>query len=384
MHPPIPTYFYAMHIVVNNIYLQGNHPHGNHFVQHLFGYLIDKHPEHHFYFLVDKSDNNNYPKADNATIIAINSSIKNIASLKIWDTIRLPKMLKQLKANILIQPNGLTAAPKLPQLMLVIDQLWMQKQSSVSAFLRWYHRVFMKQGIHKAAQIVTLAEQTRQDLLSNYPTASGKISLVYSAASSLFHPVEYDQKQQTKDGYADGREYFFYTGIHHSTKNILELLKAFTLFKRWQKSNMKLLVAGTIAAEKNGIIQKLSSYKYKDDVVLLPSITEQQLAQITAAAYAVIHPFFHEPLSMPILSSMQCGVPVITINANNIEEIGGDTCLYVSPYDSEALANEMKLLYRDELLSRLLVEKGLQQSAVFNWERTGELFWDAVLKAVAN
>ena len=372
-----------MHIVVNNIYLQGNHPHGNTFSQHLFGYLIGKHPEHHFYFLVDKSDKNNYPKADNATI-TINSSIKNIASLKIWDTIQLPKILKQLKATMLIQPNGLCCKTKVPQLMVVTDLLWMQQPSLMSAFLRWYHRVFMKQGINKSAQIVTLTEQTRQDLLSNFPMASGKVSLVYSAASSLFQPVEYDQKRQTKDGFAEGREYFLYTGIHHSDKNILELLKAFTLFKRWQKSNMKLLVVGTIAAKKNGIIQKLNSYKYKDDVVLLPSITEQQLAQITAAAYAVIHPFFHEPLAMPILSSMKCGVPVITINAININEIGGNACLYASPNDSEALANETKLLYRDELLSRSLVEKGLQQSSVFNWERTGNLFWDAVLKAIAN
>ena len=373
-----------MHIVVNNIYLQGNHPHGNHFVQHLFSYLIGKHPEHYFYFLVNKSDKINYTKADNATIITINQSIKNIASLKIWETIQLPKMLKQLKATILVQPNGLTGTTKVPQLMVVIDQLWVQQPSTAPAFLRWYRRVFMKQGIYKAAQITTLTEQTRQDLLSTYPMAAGKVSLVYSAASPLFQPVDYDQKRQTKDGYADGREYFLYTGIHHSTKNIFELLRAFTLFKRWQKSNMKLLVVGTIAAEKNGIPQKLTSYKYKDDVVLLPAITEQQLAHITAAAYAVIHPFFHEPLAMPILSSMQSGVPVITISAHNIEEIGGDTCFYALPNNSEALANEMKLLYRDELLSQSLVEKGLQQATVFNWKRTGDLFWDAVLKVIAN
>ena len=372
-----------MHIVVNNIYLHGSQPHGNTFSQYLFGYLIGKHPEHHFYFLIDKSDNNNYPKAGNATIITINSSIKNIVSLKIWNTIQLPKMLQQLKANVVIQPNGFCSlATKVPQIMLVTDLLWLQQPQFVPASLRWFHKVFTKQSINKAAQVITLTEKLKQDLLSNYPTASGKVSLVYAAANPLFQPVDYDQRRQTKDGFADGREYFLYTGTHHSDKNIFELLKAFSLFKKWQKSNMKLLVAGNISIQKKGITDKLNSYKYKDDVVLLPAITEQQLALITAAAYAVIHPFFQESLAMPILSSMQTGVPVVVINPENIDEIGGDTCLYASPNDNEGLANHLKLLYRDESLSRSLVEKGLKTTLAFNWERAGDLFWEEILKAV--
>ena len=373
-----------MHIVVNNIYLQGNQQHGNTFAHHLFGHLVGKHPEHHFYFLVSRGDKNNYPKAENATVINVQSSVKNIASLRIWNTITLPKMLKQLKADLLVQPYGLHSATKVPQILIITDLLWMQHSSQMSASLRWYHKFFMKAAIVKASQVVTLTEQTKQDLLSNYPAVSGKVSLIYSAASFIFHQMEYDEKKQIKDSYSEGKEYFLYTGIHHSDKSILELLKAFSLFKRWQKSNMKLLVAGKIASDKNGVIQRLDSYKYKDDAVLLPSITEQQLAQITAAAYIVIHPFYNEPFAQPILSTMQCGVPVIAINENNIEEIGGDTCLYAAPDDNEALANQLKLLYRDENLSRTLVEKSLQTKTDFNWERTGDLFWDAVLKAIAN
>jgi glycosyltransferase involved in cell wall biosynthesis len=291
-------------------------------------------------------------------------------------------MLQQLKANVVIQPNGFCSiSTKVPQIMLVTDLKWLQQPQLVPASLRWYHQVFMKQSINKAVQIVTLTEKLKQDLLSNYPTSSGKVSLVYAAANPLFQPVDYDKKRQTKDGYADGREYFLYSGNHHSDKNILELLKAFSLLKKWQKSNMKLLVAGNISNQKKGIADKLKSYKYKDDVVLLPTITEQQLALITAAAYTVIHPFFYEPLAMPILSSMQTGVPVVVINPENIDEIGGDTCLYSSPNDNEGLANELKLLYRDELLGRSLVEKGLKTTLAFNWERTGDLFWDIILKA---
>ena len=151
--------------------------------------------------------------------------------------------------------------------------------------------------------------------------------------------------------------------------------------KNWQKSNIKLLVAGTISSQKNGSIKKLDSYKYKEDVVLLDGINNQQLALITASAYAVIHPFFYEPLIMPVLSSMQCGVPVIVISPENIDEMVTDTCLYVSPYDTEGLANQLKLLYRDESLSRSLVEKGLKATTDFNWERTGGLFWNVILKA---
>jgi glycosyltransferase involved in cell wall biosynthesis len=41
-----------------------------------------------------------------------------------------------------------------------------------------------------------------------------------------------------------GNEYFIYSGEIGTHKNLLNLLKAFSAFKKRQKSNMQLLIAG--------------------------------------------------------------------------------------------------------------------------------------------
>lgn len=373
-----------MHIVVNTIYPKGYYPDNTSFTEQLFGYLAKKHPEHHFYFLIHKGNNHSYSTDANTTIIPISNAVTNIVSLKIWGIVQLPLLLKKLKATVLVQPYGFCSlTTNVPQMLMVSDLLWMDKPQYLPRTIRLYHHLFGKQGIKKATQIITFSDFIKQSLINQYPIATEKVSFVYGTTSPFYQPITFEQKQQTKDGYADGREYFLFTGGNNPKNNLVGLLKAFSLFKKWQKSNMKLLVAGQITPQKGDVLEKLSSYKYKDDVVILKGINEQQLVLITTAAYSFIFPSLSEGFAVPVLSALQCGVPVIATNLNTTTEIGGDGCLYASANDAEGIANQMKLIYRDEHFRASLIEKGLRQAAIHNWGKTGELFWDALLKAVS-
>ena len=117
-----------MHIVVNSIYLQGSHPDNSSFIEELFVELANKYSEHHFYFLVNKGGNHQYPTSANATIVTIEYTIKSIASLKIWMNLKLLFILKKLQANVLIQPNGLCSfTTSIPQILFISDLIWLQK-----------------------------------------------------------------------------------------------------------------------------------------------------------------------------------------------------------------------------------------------------------------
>ena len=374
-----------MHIVVNSIFPQGYYPDNASFTEQLFGYLAEKYPQHNFYFLINEGSNHRYPTPANATIIPINNAVTNISSITIWGNVQMPLLLKKLKATVLVQPYGFCSlTTNVPQVLVVSNLLWMEKQPYLPRTIRLYHRLFGKQGVKKVIQIITFSDFIKDLLINQYPVATEKVSVVYGAASPIYQPITFEQRQQTKDGYADGREYFLFNGGNNPKNNLVGLLKAFSLFKKWQKSNMKLLIAGEITPQKDDVLEKLSSYKYKDDVVVLKGINEQQLALILASAYTYVFPSLYEGYALPILSAMQCGVPVIATNLNTNAETGGEGCLYAAPIDVERMANQMKLLYRDEHLRATLIEKGLQQAVVNNWEKTGGLFWNILLKAGTN
>ena len=42
----------------------------------------------------------------------------------------------------------------------------------------------------------------------------------------------------------------------------------------------------------------------------------------------------------------------------------------------------MKHLYRDEQLQTTLKVNGLQQAALYNWDKTANKFWDMLLKVI--
>ena len=145
---------------------------------------------------------------------------------------------------------------------------------------------------------------------------------------------------------------------------------------------MKLLVVGRKAWQYEDVLEKLSTYKFRDDVVLLDYLDEQALAKITASAYAAVYPSFWEGFGVPIVEAMQSGVPIITANTSAMPETGGDAALYADPADPNTIGQLMIQIYRDEQLRSRLITKGLEQAQRFSWERTANLLWQSLEKAM--
>jgi glycosyltransferase involved in cell wall biosynthesis len=231
--------------------------------------------------------------------------------------------------------------------------------------------------------VLTVSEFSKKDILAHYPMDPEKISVASGAARSIFHNIHWAEKDAIKSGYADGREYFLFVGGIHPRKNLLNLLKAFSLFKKWQKSNMRLIVVGRLAWQYTDLIEKLKTYKYREDVVMLNYVSDEQLAKITASAYALVYPSFFEGFGLPILEAMQSATPVICSNTSSMPETAADAALLADPNDPDSIAKQMLAVYKDETLRDELVQKGKLRAADFSWDTTADLVWNAILKTAA-
>lgn len=145
---------------------------------------------------------------------------------------------------------------------------------------------------------------------------------------------------------------------------------------------MKLLVAGRMAWQYEEVLEKLKSYKYREDVVLLDYVPEEQLAKITAAAYALVYPSFFEGFGLPVLEAMQSGVPVITSLQSAMVEPAAEAALYAKPEDPDSIAQQMLKLYRDEGLRGLMIDAGIQRAQLYSWEKAAAGTYD-ILHAAA-
>jgi len=370
-----------MRIAVNAIFLQDNKLEGyGHYVKEIFSRITLKHPEHEFIFVFDRPYDTKFIFGPNITPIIVSPPARHALAFKYWYDVKAPLALRPFKPDIWVQPYGFCSlTSKIPQVLIIHDLAFRHYPKFIAWHHRWYYQHYTKKFLQKAKSVVTVSDYSKQDTIQQYKLADKKIDIVYGAAKKDFVPLSWHEKEQVKEGFADGREYFLFTGGIHPRKNLMNLLKAFSLFKKWQHSNMKLLVAGRLAWQYDEITEKLKTYKYRDDVVLLGYLPDEQLARITAAAYALVYPSFFEGFGLPIIEAMQCELPVITSNTGSMPETGGEAALYADPNDPEAIAKQMLRIYKDETLRERLITAGKIQAAKFSWDKAADQLWQIIV-----
>lgn len=372
-----------MRIAINTIILSKDRLKGYEpYVKEILSRMVRQHPEHEFIFVFDGPYGDEFIFASNVKPVIISPPVRHALSFVYWYNIMAPLVLRKYKPDVWLQPYGFCSlTSKIPQLLIVHDLAFSQHPQFITWHHRWYHQMFTKPFLRKAAGIVAVSDKLKSDIIQHYHVPAEKVSVVRGAARIGFRPLPWQEKEQVKEGFADGREYFLFTGGIRPLKNLMNLLRSFSLFKKWQHSNMKLLIAGSLARQYDDVWMKLKTYKYRDDVVPLNYLPDEQLARVTAAAYAVIHSSFPGGFGLPVIEAMQALVPVITSTTGSMPEIGGDAALYADPADPAAIAKHMLTLYKDEAQRNTLIEKGKLHAAKFSWDEAAEKCWQQIVKA---
>jgi glycosyltransferase involved in cell wall biosynthesis len=346
-----------------------------------FKVIAAQYPQHEFIFITDKPLDKTFSSLKNITSV-IETEIKNTLRWQLWLNYKLPALTKKYKADILINTNGTCSLrTKIPQCIIVQDLFLQQSQSMLKKKLQFYKKQ-LPASLAKAKKIVSITQSAKKDILDNYKINEEKIDAVYYGANEPFKPISWKQKEDIKEKYAEGKEFFLFTGSADPINNLIPLLKAFSLFKKRQKSNMLLLIASTHSLQDDGFTASLRTYKYRNEVKLIENLKEDDLAKIMATTYAVVYPSYIERTATSILQAMKCQVPVIVTDKPFFHEICGDAGLYADPNQQECIAERMMLVFKDEKKRNELIEKGTECAKQYSWDKTAMLLWDAIIETV--
>lgn len=373
-----------MTIAVNTRFLLSKYLEGyGYFVFEAFKYLTITYPEHQFIFIFDRPYDKRFIFSSNITPVVIGPPARHPLLWKYWYEVKIPAVLKKYQADVFVSIDGLCSLrAKIPQCLVVHDLAFLHYPSHIRKSHLFFFKRYVPKFLEKAKTVVTVSEFSKKDILQHYKIEPGKIDVIYEAAKEIFKPISFDATEATKNKYSGGSEYFLYIGAIHPRKNLMNLLKAFSVFKKRQKSNMKLLLVGRLAWKYDSFIQSLKKYKYREDVILLGYIDEEELVKITASAYAIVYPSLFEGFGVPVLEAIKCNVPVITSSNSSMQEIAKDAALYADPKSFDDIAEKMMRIYKDENLRKELIEKGKQIAAGYTWPKTAELLWQSILKTV--
>ncbi len=342
--------------------------------------LAEKLPQHQFFFLFDKPYPENGIFSENVTTVITGPRPKNTLLWQYWFNYKLPALLKKHKADVFISMDGICSLrTKLPQCLFVPDLTFLQYPQVLKKSQVRFFKKFMPVFLAKAKSIATVSQSSKSVIIDKYKTDAGKIDVVYCGISEIYKPITQEEKEAIKEKYTECKEYFLSLGNSSIAGNLVNLLKAFSFFKKRQKSNMMLLIAGRPGEQ---FTKQLSTFKFRSEVRVLENLSKEELVKITAAAYAMVYPALYADFAIAPLQAMQCEVPVVSSNAGTFPELCGSASLYFDPDDFKDIAENMMLVFKDENKAKELVKAGKIQARLYQWDKTIDLFWQFILKAI--
>ena len=226
-----------------------------------------------------------------------------------------------------------------------------------SRFKTLYYNRVVRPGIHRADRVFTDSEYSRQRILEWSGAAPEKVVVVSCGVSDQFSP--------NGPTYSPGYPYIFYVRNPKPHKNTLGLIRAFALLA---DQDIRLLLSGRPDADLQHEALRLGVF---GRVIFTGRIPEEELPAYYRGAAVVTMPSFYEGFGLPPLEGMASGVPVVVANATSLPEVVGKAGLLVDPASLESIAEGLELALTDTDLRHQLIERGLERSKLFTWDRVG-------------
>ena len=245
-------------------------------------------------------------------------------------------------------------------------------------------RFTIRRTAHRAAQIVTLSEYSRQDISKTYKIEPQRIMVTPAAARAGFAPVtnETDLKRVRKTYGIEG-DYILSLCSIQPRKNLVRLIEAYSLL---HQSRPEVKLPQLVLAGKRGWLDGETFNAAKQsvggsDILFTGYVADGDLPALYSGAACFVYPSYFEGFGLPILEAMQCGAPVIAGNRTSIPELVADAGLLFDPFDTNALVEGLKRILDDGDYRAGLRAKGFLRAGEFSWKVTAQLTLKAYEKA---
>lgn len=341
--------------------------------------MIADHPKDEFILFFDRKPSAEFNFGPNAKQVILSPQARHPILFRIWFNWAVKRALKKYQPDVFFSPDGyLSLTTEVPQVPVIHDLNFEHHPEDLPDHFLKYYKTYFPKFANIADHILTVSDYSKQDITKTYNIQSEKITTVWNGASDVFSPISEDKKDSIRKQFANGKDFFLFVGALHPRKNLRRLIQAYTIFKEEHPNNETNLVIVGADLWKNSSSDIEISPSIKDVIHFTGHLSLSDLSQVMGAAKAFLFVPYFEGFGIPLVEAMKSGVPIITGNKTSLPEVAGEAALFCDPFNASDIAQKMNELITDETLQADLIQKGLERSKLFSWDKTAKEVYDVL------
>ena len=304
----------------------------------------------------------------------------------LWHSTTLSRRLRSRDCNAVFLPAGnrrLGLAYGVPSVATVHDLSQLHVPQKYDAVRMFYATRVLPALIGQQDRVVTVSSSTRTDVLERTRIAADRVDVVPNGVDlARYSVLGADAVAPVMQRLGINQPYLLYVArLEHPGKNHVTLLQAYARLRE-QGVEHKLVLAGPRWDGAEAIDAEVARLGLEQHVVFLGFVATADLPALYAGAAAFVFPSLYEGFGIPLLEAMASGTPCCVANVSSLPEVAGDAALLFDPRDPVAMADAMRRLLTDDLLSTRLRRRGLERCREFTWDRSAQGVLDACRAAV--
>ena len=131
--------------------------------------LVSNNKHHRFYLIFDRSFDESLVFSENVEAIIINPATRHPVLWYYWLEYRLPDVLRNINADILVSPDGLIPLKsEVPSIPVIHDINFFHRPGDIPLITRSYYRFFTEKFASKAIRIATVSEFSKKIFLFHW------------------------------------------------------------------------------------------------------------------------------------------------------------------------------------------------------------------------
>lgn len=321
----------------------------------------------------------------NVTKIQVKGPVENPFTRAIWEWLYLPKLLKQLDADVLFCPGGIIGG-RVPEGCKTVTMFrnmipfsLMQRKRYGLSYMRvrnWLLERALSRSMAKADRVICISEFARRVIEQKVRGLPGKTIVIPHGINRIFR-----ENHQPRPAWLPAGNYILYVSILDVYKAQLEVVRAFARLKERRPTSEKLLLTGPDRSHyARKVRDEIERLGLQSDVVLTGTVSHNDLPALYR--HALINIFASECENCPniMLEALASGRPLLASSRPPMPEFGGDGAIYFDPSSLDELAVKLASVIDNPERLQEMSCRARERSLLYDWEQTARTTWDLIQK----